>query len=232
MAVYKKPTEWKRWHGSPADIAAIARQARALISDKDDSQQVCRCPVTVALPGLETTFDSPDEFEEQVVIGDLPRIESIRLAAEVPGEDLAVVVAFNSASPAVSLDVRGKDRKDVEGITGILRERLNQGRRVGEALFLWMPIGLGILLTIAWLAVIFAWDDAPWELAFLGGLAGVFWVIPSMILNRLVPVLELRTAGAQTKWMRSRKWLFRTMYAAAALSASTILTLVVTAIVK
>jgi hypothetical protein len=221
MATYKKLVTWKRWHGSLADVGDVARQALELLHDeKDGSENGHRESITVVVPGLETTFGSPDEFEREVLQGDLARIEAIRVAVDSSDEAQAIVLTINRESPALTLDVRGTSRKEVEGVAEVLRDRLNRGRRVSEKLFTWGTVGFGVFFLVAWFALIFLWEDAPWGLGLVGFFAGVAWVIPAVVLNKLVPPLELLPPGTRTRWDRSRKWLVRTAYTGVGVAAT------------
>ena len=128
MARISRYEQWRRWKGTSADVAGVARRATELI-DAGQNRDVA-CTISAHAQNEDEEFDGAEGFNQGISELGFERLR--RLTVDVYDRDALQRVGVSiSLSPysGCELTVRGRDRVAVDGVFAQLKELLETGRR-------------------------------------------------------------------------------------------------------
>jgi hypothetical protein len=165
---------WGRpWSGAPQDLVRLATEGQQIVQSAAGEGH--KCTVTVTFKGRrESSYDSPEEFQTQLLASDIPDIRSVMiLYADSPEVRLAATIDFvkgRGSRPLVS--VFGDDPALADGlarrlagifpgprwgwqglrrpgeVTRLARLRSRSGKLVGLAVTVAVTAAITVVVTI------------------------------------------------------------------------------------
>lgn len=211
MAIYTRRRHWKAWAGSTQQVNRLIRAALEQVSG--DAQNAATLRVDATAPGIEDSFDVPDDFAHYLDLSDPAELRRILVTAESDAAGrLAVVLDFNIAKPAVHLTVRGRDLKQVERSVTLLVAQIEEGRRFAVPdRIVWPFLLLGVIAPFTVLAITDPEKDsgdprALWAWPAMGAIAfvAVVGMLIPFLWRAVAPPLEITTLAGEPRVDRFR----------------------------
>jgi hypothetical protein len=206
MAVYTRRASWRRWKGTLDDFVRAAAVAREAIERRWEVSSVAS-PTMVSQEGLVMRLDSPEDLKDNVDPRDIAAVELVDIRVKTANKHGVQLVARSDRDPAVTIQIEGSDRNEVDLLAQQLVTLVGRGRRRAEWFgghdsifdsFLLIP-----LLSLAALGVSSAGRSLslPAMIAIVG--AVVICAAMYCIAVWASPALELLGPGDQTRWERA-----------------------------
>jgi hypothetical protein len=211
MPRYNRDHQVKRWGGTTDDVFQVAREVQRLVDEATKGE--FRFSITVAWPGREHQYETPQQFEEGLGL-DLESVETVSIFATDDKYPPRVEARVDFFEWGADGRIGGTLQVTVNGIASAIEDLLERGRRNVAWLWRvgWALYGIGFAMNVAGLFVGRSdEDEALHDVLTFGGiglmlisglmLVGTWWAMPRFELRRPGEATRLQVLLRRLRWV-------------------------------